>query len=201
MIEDTIEVLKSLSIFIADTRKCVEEIKSSEKCVPLADDIVHHLNQATKSVEKVFDSISRIHSSSPANSLQRASSTFELIKLEDEIINMLSELSSTRIRLRVFAEECSKGVMDKVSFYEKICVIDDALRYFSKEKLSDQLAIQIKSSLETILSDTTLDEAEIKKVVQQSVSTKPDFTYRVRFISEYPSLSSLMLKGSKKKSG
>jgi len=91
--------------------------------------------------------------------------------------------------------------MDKVSFYEKICVIDDALRYFSKEKLSDQLAIQIKSSLETILSDTTLDEAEIKKVVQQSVSTKPDFTYRVRFISEYPSLSSLMLKGSKKKSG
>ncbi len=201
MIEDTIEVLKSLSIFIADTRKNVEEIKSSEKCIPLVDDVVCHLNQATKSVEKVFDSISRIHSSSPINSLQRASSTFELIKLEDEIINMLSELSSVRIRLKVFVEECSKGVMEKVSFYERIYVIDDALRYFSKEKLSDQLAMQIKSSLETILSDTTLDEAEIKKVVQQSVSTKPDFTYRVRFVSEYPNLSSLMLKVSKKASG
>jgi hypothetical protein len=87
--------------------------------------------------------------------------------------------------------------MEKVEVLGRIAVIEDVLKYFSKEKLSEQVSFQIKSSIENLIADTSLDEAEIQKVIQQSNQIKPDFTYRVRFVSEYPNLSSLILKDKK----
>jgi len=197
MIEDTIEVLKTLSKFIASTRKYIQEKKFPERFSTLEDDAVSHLQSATNSVEKLFDSLNRIHDVTSLDDLQRASSAFELIRLEDEIISILRELASIKIRLQVLADEVFKEPMEKVEILEKVAVIGDVLKYFSKEKLSEQVSLQLKSSLEDVLADTSLDETELQRAIQQSTQIKPDFTYRVRFVSEYPSLSTLMSKGKK----
>ncbi|MGQ9781600.1 MAG: hypothetical protein ACUVQ8_05020 [Nitrososphaeria archaeon] len=194
MIEDTIEVLKTLSLFIAGTRKFVQERRLPEKYFLLRDDLMHCLQSATKSVDRLFDSLNRIHDTSTLDDLQKASSSFELVRLEDEIISILRELALIKIRLQVLSGEVFREPMEKVESMEKVAVIEDILKYFSKEKLSEQVALQLKSSMENILADTTLDEMEIQRAIQQSTAIRPDFTYRVRFVSEYPNLSALMVK-------
>jgi DNA-binding transcriptional ArsR family regulator len=197
MIEDTIEVLKILSIFIASNRKYVQERKFPEKFFPLQENLLMRLQNATKSVDRLFESLNRIHDISSLNDLQKASSSYELIRLEDEIILILRELAFIKIRLKVLADEVFKEPLEKVELLEKIAVIEDVLKYFSKEKLSEQVSLQLKSSIENLISDTNIDETEIQRAIQQSTQIKPDFTYRVRFVSEYPNLSSLMVKDKK----
>ncbi len=197
MIEDTIEVLKTLSVFIAGTRRYVQERKFPDKFSQLQADLISHLQNATKSVDRLFDSLNRIHDTSSLNDFQKASSSYELIKMEDEIISILRELASVKIRLMALVDEVFRDPMEKVDLLERVAVIDDVLKYFSKEKLSEQISLQLKSSLENILADTNLDETELKMAVQQSSSVTPDFTYRVRFVSEYPHLSLLISKAKK----
>lgn len=198
MIEDTIEVLKTLSIFVASIRKYFQEKKFPEKFCSIAEDIVVRTQIATKAIDHLFDSLSKFHDLSSLNDFEKAASTFELIRLEDQIIVVLNELASIRIRLTVIADDFSKEPIEKVELIEKISVIEDILRYFAKEKLSEQIALQLKSSIENLLEDTTLEEADIMKVVQQSSKIKPDFSYRIRFVSEYPNLSRLISKYEKK---
>ncbi|MGD0329260.1 MAG: hypothetical protein ABSB40_02300 [Nitrososphaeria archaeon] len=197
MIEDTIEVLKTLSIFVAGNRKFVLEKKLPEKYSQLQEDVIAHIQNVTKCVDRLFDSLNRIHDVSTLNDLQKASSSYELIRLEDEIIVILRELAQIKIRLQVLAEEAFKEPMEKVEILGKIAVIEDILKYFSKERLSEQVSLQIRSSIENLIADTSLDETEIQRAIQQSSQIKPDFTYRIRFVSEYPNLSSLMLKDKK----
>lgn len=198
MIEDTIEVLKTLSVFVASIRKYFQERKFPEKLCPITEDIVVRTQNATKAIDKLFDSLSKFHDLSSLNDFEKASSAFELIRFEDQIIIVLNELSSIRIRLSVIADDFSKEPIEKVELIERISVIEDVLRYFTKEKLSEQIALQLKSSVENLLEDTTLEEADIMKVVQQSSKIKPDFSYRVRFVSEYPNLSRLISKDKTK---
>lgn len=197
MIGDTIEVLKALSIFIADTRKCVLEKRFPEKYSPLLEDLNLKLQGAAKAVEKIFDAINKFYNINSLDSLQKASSAFEVLKFEDEIISMLNFLSSVRIRLQIILGEAVKEPLEKVDFLERIAIIDDVLKYFSKEKLSEQISLQVKSAIENVLSDTSLEDIDVQKIIQQSTKIKPDFSYRVRFVSEYPNLSSLISKISK----
>ncbi len=198
MIGDTIEVLKALSIFIADTRKCVLEKRFAEKYSPLLEELNLKLQGAAKAVEKIFDAINKFYNINSLDSLQKASSTFEILKFEDEIISMLNFLSATKIRLQIILDEVIKDALEKVDILERIAVIDDVLKYFSKEKLSEQISLQVKAALENILSDTSLEDVDVQKIIEQSTKIKPDFSYRIRFVSEYPNLSSLILKVSKK---
>jgi len=197
MIGDTVEVLKALSMFIADTRKFLLEKRFHEKFSPIVEDLVLKLQSASKAVEKVFDVVDKFYSIDSVDSLQKASSSFELIKFEDEIISMLNALSSVKIRLQVILADAVKEPLERVEVLERIAVIEDALKYFSKERLSEQISLQIKSALENLLQDTTLEDVDVQKVIQQSTKVKPDFSYRVRFVSEYPSLSALILRKSK----
>lgn len=198
MIGDTIEVLKTLSIFIADTRKCVCEKHFSEKYSPLLEDLNLKLQGVAKAVEKIFGAINKFYNINSLDSLQKASSTFEILKFEDEIISMLNFISATKIRLQIILDEVMKDTLGKVDILERIAVIDDVLKYFSKERLSEQISLQVKAALENILLDTSLEDVDIQKIIEQSTKIKPDFSYRVRFVSEYPNLSSLILKVSKK---
>ncbi|MEM3873245.1 MAG: hypothetical protein QXE05_11860 [Nitrososphaeria archaeon] len=197
MIGDTVEVLKALSIFIADTKKCMWEKRFPEKYSPLLEDLNLKLQGAAKAVERVFDAINKFYNISSLDSLQKASSAFEILKFEDEIISMLNFLSAAKIRLQIIVGEVVKEPFEKVDILERIAVIDDVLKYFSKEKLSEQISLQVKTALENILSDTSLDDIDVQKLIEQSTKIKPDFSYRIRFVSEYPNLSSLILKYSK----
>ncbi|MBC7091917.1 MAG: hypothetical protein H5T50_08450 [Nitrososphaeria archaeon] len=197
MIGDTIEVLKALSIFIADTRKCLSEKRLPEKYSPLLEDLNSKLQGAAKAVDKIFDVVNKFYNINSLNSFQKASSAFEILKFEDEIISLLNSLSSIKIRLQIILNEALKEPLEKVDFLERIALIEEALKYFSKEKLSEQISIQIKSAIEGILSDTSLEDIDIQKIMQQSTRIKPDFSYKVRFVSEYPSLSALILKNLK----
>ncbi|MCX8189069.1 MAG: hypothetical protein N3F64_05110 [Nitrososphaeria archaeon] len=197
MIGDTIEVLKTLSVFIVDTRKCMLEKRFPEKFSPLLEDLNLKLQGAAKSVEKIFDAINKFYNINSLDSLQKASSAFEILKFEDEIISMLNFLSSAKIRLQIILNEVVKEPLEKVDILERITVIDDVLKYFSKEKLSEQISLQVKAALENILSDTSLEDIDVQKIIEQSTKIKPDFSYRIRFVSEYPHLSSLILKVSK----
>ncbi|MEM0053804.1 MAG: hypothetical protein QXL89_06435 [Nitrososphaeria archaeon] len=197
MIGDTVEVLKALSIFIADTKKCMWEKRFPEKYSPLLEDLNLKLQGAAKAVERVFDAINKFYNINSLDSLQKASSAFEILKFEDEIISMLNFLSAAKIRLQIIVGEVVKEPFEKVDILERIAVIDDVLKYFSKEKLSEQISLQVKTALENILSDTSLDDIDVQKLIEQSTKIKPDFSYRIRFVSEYPNLSSLILKYSK----
>lgn len=68
MIEDTIEVLKTLSVFIASNRKYIQERKFPEKFSPLQENLLMRLQNATKSVDKLFESLNRIHDISSLDS-------------------------------------------------------------------------------------------------------------------------------------
>jgi hypothetical protein len=197
MIGDTIEVLKALSIFIADTRKCLSEKRFPEKFSPLIEDLNSKLQVAAKAVDRIFDVVNKFYTINSLDSLQKASAAFEILKFEDEIISLLNSLSSIKIRLQIILEEALREPIEKVDFLERIELIEDALKYFSKEKLSEQISMQIKSAIEGVLSDTSLEDIDIQKILKQSTTIKSDFSYKVRFVSEYPNLSALILKNLK----
>lgn len=197
MIGDTVEVLKALSIFIADTKKCVWEKRFPEKYSPLLEDLNLKLQGAAKAIERIFDALNKFYNINSLSSLQKASSTFEILKFEDEILSMLNFLAAVKIRLQIILSDVVKEPLEKVDILERIAVIDDVLKYFSREKLSEQISLQIKTALENILSDTSLDDIDVQKIIEQSTKVKPDFSYRIRFVSEYPNLSFLISKFSK----
>ncbi|MEM2180285.1 MAG: hypothetical protein QXP32_05680 [Nitrososphaeria archaeon] len=197
MIGDTVEVLKVLSIFIADTKKCVWEKRFPEKYSSLLEDLNFKLQGAAKAIERIFDALNKFYNINSLSSLQKASSTFEILKFEDEILSMLNFLAAVKIRLQIILSDVVKEPLEKVDILERIAVIDDVLKYFSREKLSEQISLQIKTALENILSDTSLDDIDVQKIIEQSTKVKPDFSYRIRFVSEYPNLSFLISKFSK----
>ncbi|MEM1986624.1 MAG: hypothetical protein QXG36_06895 [Nitrososphaeria archaeon] len=197
MIGDTVEVLKALSIFIADTKKCVWEKRFPEKYSSLLEDLNFKLQGAAKAIERIFDALNKFYNINSLSSLQKASSTFEILKFEDEILSMLNFLAAVKIRLQIILSDVVKEPLEKVDILERIAVIDDVLKYFSREKLSEQISLQIKTALENILSDTSLDDIDVQKIIEQSTKVKPDFSYRIRFVSEYPNLSFLISKFSK----